>query len=682
VVGVSTCLFAVYLLIGVVIAKLFAGDPESINRLYASDLVGAALGAGAAVWLMRLITPPGCIFLSAAILSAAGLRQARRRGAGWVGVSGGVSLVLLLGAFFAKNLPDPVPDKMKFFNSIRATAEVSRWDPVFRVDVTPSPLYKDALIINHDALLGSILRRFDGDFSKMTKFDSDSRSFPFALVPKPKEVLIIGAAGGHEVLASKYFGAERVTGVELNPATVALVRKDYADYTGHLYRLPGVDYLNGEGRSYLAASDRSYDIIFFVAPDSYAAMNAATAGAYVLSESYLYTVGMIQLAVKHLTDDGVICMQFGEPSYEKKPNRTARYVASAREAFHRLGIDDFENHVMVSSASGLLQPATILLKRTRYTETDAERFLAAVGKAPGDIARFVPGKKADGGLVTQIITRPRAELPALFASYRYDVSPVFDDSPFFWHFVRFHDLLGGEADNRQRMNEDGFGEGLLLFLFALGVVYAAIFLLLPFFVIRKTWLELPHKALTAIYFAAIGTGFMFFEIVLIQKLTLLLGYPTYSLSVTLASMLAFTGIGSFLTTRYANRYRTALAVMFAVVVAATLFYQFGMDRVVEAALPAPLPVRVALAVVMLFPACICLGGFMPVGLSVAASHTRHREQYIAWGWAVNGFFSVISSISATILSMTFGFSAVMYVALALYVVATAAILAIPDARAA
>lgn len=44
-----------------------------------------------------------------------------------------------------------------------------------------------------------------------------------------------------------------------------------------------------------------YDLIYFVASDSYAAQNAATAGAFVLSESYLYTVEMIEQSLAHLS---------------------------------------------------------------------------------------------------------------------------------------------------------------------------------------------------------------------------------------------------------------------------------------------------------------------------------------------------------------------------------------------
>jgi hypothetical protein len=335
---------------------------------------------------------------------------------------------------------------------------------------------------------------------------------------------------------------------------------------------------------------------------------------------------------------------------------------------------------MVANGSGDFDATTILLKRTPFSGEEVERFWTAVANAPRNAGWYAPGKPLREGVITRLITLPSKELAAEFRSYKYDITPVFDDSPFFWHFARFRDVLRGQRDTKRLDIEDGFGERIILFLFGLGIVYAAAFLMLPFFVIRKIWLELPHKALTAVYFAAIGMGFMFYEVVLIQKLTLLLGYPTYSLSVTLAAVLAFTGIGSFLSTRYAANYRAALGVLIGVILAVTLFYQFGMDSIVEASLPHALAVRVGLAVLMLLPLGLCLGGFMPIGLAVAAAHTVHREQYVAWGWAVNGFFSVISSILATILSMTLGFTMVMNIALALYLIAAAALLAIPRAR--
>ena len=110
-------------------------------------------------------------------------------------------------------------------------------------------------------------------------------------------MLIIGAAGGNEIAASIHFGAEQIDAVELNPATAGLLRGKYAEYSGHLTDRAEVNYVVGDGRSYLARSDEEYDLVWFVAPDSYAASNAASSGAFVLSESYLYTKEMLQDSV-------------------------------------------------------------------------------------------------------------------------------------------------------------------------------------------------------------------------------------------------------------------------------------------------------------------------------------------------------------------------------------------------
>jgi len=61
--------------------------------------------------------------------------------------------------------------------------------------------------------------------------------------------------------------------------------------------------------------------------------------------------------------------------------------------------------------------------------------------------------------------------------------------------------------------------------------------------------------------------------------------------------------------------------------------------------------------------------FMPLGLSLVGKMSAHADEYIAWSWAVNGFFSVIGSVLTTILSMSFGFSTVQYLALVVYAIA-------------
>lgn len=46
---------------------------------------------------------------------------------------------------------------------------------------------------------------------------------------------------------------------------------------------------------------------------------------------------------------------------------------------------------------------------------------------------------------------------------------------------------------------------------------------------------------------------------------------------------------------------------------------------------------------------------------------------MAWGWATNGFFSVIGSVLTTILAMTYGFANVLLAGLVAYSVAVVAL---------
>jgi hypothetical protein len=162
---------------------------------------------------------------------------------------------------------------------------------------------------------------------------------------------------------------------------------------------------------------------------------------------------------------------------------------------------------------------------------------------------------------------------------------------------------------------------------------------------------------------------MFFEITMIQRLVRFLGYPTYSLTVTLAAILVSTGVGALLSSRVAGRERAAMPLLLLSLAALTLFYRFGLDPLTDALLSQGLAVRVVVSLALLAPLGLCLGMFMPLGLMRVAALTTFDQQYVAWAWAINGFFSVIGSVLTTILSMTFGFRAVQLAALAIYVIA-------------
>jgi hypothetical protein len=324
-----------------------------------------------------------------------------------------------------------------------------------------------------------------------------------------------------------------------------------------------------------------------------------------------------------------------------------------------------------------------MLKRTPFTPTEVARYQAAVPTLPEIHTAWAPGTKPEPGLVSQLASAPTdAGARKVAAGYSLDISPVTDNRPFFWHFAPYNDVIRNIAHPLGPSSpKDEVGERVLLLLLAIAVLYAFLFLLAPFVFVRREWRGLPRKGLSAVYFAAVGLAFMFYEITMIQRLVRFLGYPTYSLTVTLATLLVSTGVGALVSRRFAGRARTAMPIILAVLAVLTLFYEFVLPSILDGALLSTgLPVRIGFVVVVLAPLGVCLGMFMPIGLDRVASLTEHGEEYVAWAWAVNGFFAVIGSVLTTILSMALGFRVVQFTALAIYMIAVAAFTRLPTPR--
>jgi MFS family permease len=675
--AICLALFGSFVAIGVMIATLFARKSEQIGRLYFADLLGAGIACAVVVSLLNSIGPPATIVLAGLILAVTGMRIAWRRRSRVLWAGAVAAGLLAVAVVQPRLLPAQRTDSLK-----ADLGDSGKWSALFRVDVLD--VGNDQKLLYHDGLVGSAIHRWDGNPASLGRFDSDPRSFPFtARGAPPGKVMIIGAAGGNEVLASLHFDANHIDAIELNPVTYGLVTDDYAAYTGHLAESPKVNYVQGDGRSYLARSDGKYDLIWYPAPDSYSAANAATSSAYVLSESYLYTSDAIVDSLKHLVPGGIVATQYGEFNYEARPNRTTRYVATARHALAELGIKDPSRHIIVvtSTTDAPSAVSTILVKRDAFTPAEVDRLTSSLNAVPGGTLRYAPGHPVAGNSVTAVATLPSNKLDHWFNSYPYDVRPISDDAPFFWHFTPFGDTISDIGHPIDRSDfEVIIGERVLLLLLAVATLFAAVFLLLPFVAVRNIWSALPRKGRSALYFASLGLGFMFFEVTLIQRLVLFLGYPTYSLTVTLASILIFTGVGALLSERYKQRPSLVVPILLAAITGLTVFYLWGLPAVTDALLGWPLGARMLLAFVVLAPLGVCLGAFMPLGLGAVARLTPYDRHYVAWGWAVNGFASVVGAVLTTILAMTFGFRVVLVLALAVYVVAVIALRGLLRAR--
>ena len=683
---ISISLTAIFFGVGLILAKLIVAEAQEVRRLYFWDLFGAALGCLTAVPLQLTIGPPAMILVANVVLVSLGLAITARTASTWTARHIGVAAIAVVATLAASTFDVRADDTKTLKDTDNVAA--GDWGAVFRVDAVEFPSADGELhVLHHDGLWGSSIWRWDGTRATSARFDDDTRQIPFdALGREPERILIIGAAGGNEIQAALTYGVGHVDAVELNPVTVDLLENRFAEYSGNIAHRDDVDYIQGDGRTFLARSDNQYDMVWFVAPDSYAASNAATSGAFVLSESYLYTEEMIAEAYDHLTPDGMVVTQFGDFDFDTRPTRTARYLVTAREAL-RDEQTDFaaQTALLVNRGTNDLERASTMLLFKNPPEDDAsDRIVESATRIPQTEALYLPdGSLPGAGITTDIISGSREDVDRIVGGYGYDISSIDDNRPFFWHFSGFEDVVG-DWSRTYEDTEIAIGERLLLVLIAIAFFVAGLFLWLPFLLTRRrNGRNEEHTAVRGrgrmfAYFASIGLGFMFIEISMIQRFSLLLGYPTLSLSVSLFTLLLATAIGARFSGRIGARPSVGLPAAVAALFAVTLLYLLVSDPITDVALAWSEPLRIALVIVMLFPVGMALGVFLPAGIDRATLLTADRDEnqrgrFVAWCWAVNGFFSVIGSSVTTVASMTFGFDRTVLIGLVLYLVAISAL---------
>ena len=144
---------------------------------------------------------------------------------------------------------------------------------------------------------------------------------------------------------------------------------------------------------------------------------------------------------------------------------------------------------------------------------------------------------------------------------------------------------------------------------------------------------------------------------LAQQYILLLGKPVIALAVIIFAVLLFSGIGS-LTSRHWSL-RVALGALVILVAA----YPFILKGLFNLALRWPEWARIALTVFTIAPLGFLMGLPFAGGLRVVE---RHDSALVPWAWAINGSFSVISSVLAVMIALTWGFATVLGLGAAVY----------------
>ena len=253
-------------------------------------------------------------------------------------------------------------------------------------------------------------------------------------------------------------------------------------------------------------------------------------------------------------------------------------------------------------------------------------------------------------------------------AYRFDISPVGDDRPFFFYSVQPRDLWEFVARASRHAADYKVNQAVPLLFSLLGVSLAAtlIVLALPPLLLGSRLPRQPGVLAFLLYFVAIGAGYILIEVALIQKFVLLLGHPTYALTVIVFSMLVSSGLGSFFSRRVLAGSQTRLRYVLAGVAALVAGLSLAAGPVSRAAAGWPLGMKFLVVVLLIAPAGFLMGMPFPTGL--ARLEAWHKPS-VRWAWSLNAASSVLGSGAAIFLALYLGLRGTLLTGGGLYLVA-------------
>jgi hypothetical protein len=346
-----------------------------------------------------------------------------------------------------------------------------------------------------------------------------------------------------------------------------------------------------------------------------------------------------------------------------------RLTALARAALRDRGVARPEDHMVMvrnvvpyseASWGGM---ALLLVARAPLTPED----LAAV-RRHADALGFDLVLTPQGGPIPELTSVARGEgTEAVAARLRLDLSVPTDDRPFFFNMLHPGDwLMSGEVDPAKYPNL--VAVSMLVNLLVVVTVLTALCVIVPLGLTGRR-LPLRRHGPLLVYFAVIGLGFMLVEVALLQRLTVFLGHPTYSLTTILFALLIAGGLGSFLSGRLGNTCASRFVPLAALLAAVTIV-GLATRPALQVFESSPTAVRVAVAAGLVAAAGFFMGIALPTGMRVA---TDSAPGLIPWLWGVNGATSVFGSVLAAAVALAYGISASYWAGVVCYALAVAAL---------
>jgi spermidine synthase len=649
---------------GVIYAQIYKTYPTSSSRLYASDLSGAAVGSVASLGLIGVFGAPNSIIFVALVVftlfafSLHPLITSRKRVSVYSILAISFAVLIFngrnefLGMVPIGNFPDKdfyhvYPDA-----STSSTIIDSRWSIYGRSDLVQYSHQDMVRQLFVDGAAGTQVYRFNGNIQNTQSILQElllhhTNAIPFLCLNRgeKRSMLVIGPGGGKEVLLGLFGEADTITGVEVNPDFVKIV-KEHKGFDGGIYSdFSNVNIIVEEGRHYVKQSHGVFDLLVMALPSTAQMQNIEP---FATSENYLLTKEAIEDYLKKLTSEGRMIFTVHN-EWE-----LMRLIATSASVFQDMGVptDEIKNHFVVFEAE---YAPTVVIKKNAFTLDETQRWRKTCMTLPRGLptVTYLPCGMTDSSKsqLNQFLVGA-SQSPERLRTYirrsGYDISPCTDDRPYFYKIFR------GIPDEYLWLLVGTVGFNLLVVWF-------------PSRFIRRKAVDKssPKVFVPLMILICTGIGFMVLEVTLFQKLVLYLGSPTISLSILLSSLLVGMGTGSYVGgNMFGPDVRKRLYVVSIAIVVVGILLFVVSPAILVRSLEFELPLRAATSFLVVLPLAFFLG--IPFPSCIQLLTLGRNDRYIPWMYGVNGSMSVLGSVLAVVLSMLFGFTPAYFVGLVFY----------------
>ncbi|MBS1518980.1 MAG: hypothetical protein JSS91_12910 [Bacteroidetes bacterium] len=651
---------------GLVISVLLVRYKKDVSKLYFFDLTGAGISCILFIFLIPAVGGNGAIVYIAGLgfLAAIVFSFKEHKTVSTVSfVLLALSLTLLINT--DQRLPIHVTANKIYGNYINDRPDLkvrTDWNIFSRIDVMKD---EDSAPDGYNIYLavidaGNATTNIPNVKSLPPKTKpADASNLAYALKDSAEKVFIIGSAGGGEILAGLYHGAKNIKAVEINGILNDYLENTLSYWTGPLVKNnKSVNLITDDARNVLTSKRIVYDVIVSAHTISASAMSS---GAMSMVENYILTKEAVKEYLNHLDKEGVLYISRPETQIPKiittlKEARleNSKGLEDSKKCFiiFRRPPNDFEG-----DKSFL---AGVLYKKNGFSYEDVIRIRSESSSLGLEIL-YDPLSAQDSFYKKLIESDNFRSLAGTEKSVTdAGLEPATDDKPFFDQNIGFSNLTWSgiketfSQDDKAilALKDKPVAETTLLVILIQTLVTAFVFLILPLMLSKKRIESKATGKTFLIYFAAIGLGYIMMQISLIQKFTLFLGQPVYTIVTVISSMLVFSGIGSRFSGSFLRNNKHRLSIIFFLIALISILIGVFNSYLFTGLSRFDLAYRVLISVLLIAPLGFFMGMPFPLGMEKI---DNSEKSLAAFSWAVNGFFSVIGSVFAIIFAMTLGF---------------------------